>query len=60
MVIENVLAQLACAYSHAGNGTPLPAALRLGLDTRLPAPSRISQTSFAADGRNPNFATERR
>lgn len=60
MVIENVLAQLAYAYSHAGSGNPLPAALLAGLDTRPAGASAIPAASFAADRRNPNFSSERR
>jgi hypothetical protein len=60
LVIENILAQLAYAYSHAGNANPVQVALMPMPDNRPAAASGTSLARFIAERRNPNFSSERR
>jgi hypothetical protein len=60
MVIENILAQLAYAYSHAGNAHQVPAALISAPESRSTPVAGVSLASFIAERHNPNLRTERR
>jgi hypothetical protein len=60
LVIENILAQLAYAYSHAGNANPVPVGLMPVQDRRPAAAPCAPLASFIADRRNPNFNSDRR